>query len=142
MEGFMKNSVVGKRISTVSVFLLAGVYACGGGGSSTSNGVTDPGTTPPPVNSSTTALTVSNNKYTPAHDSVAMGSTLTWSWNSCTGDGYGGTACTSHSVTFDDGPTSQIQDGGSFSRTFANAGTYTYHCKVHGTAMGGTVIVK
>jgi plastocyanin len=142
MDGSMKSSVVNKRFSTVAVFLMAAVYACGGGGSSGSNGMTDPGATLPPVNSSTTSLTVSNNKFTPAHDSVAVGSTLTWSWDSCTGDGYGGSTCTSHSVTFDDGPTSPIQEGGSFSRTFASAGTYTYHCKVHGPAMAGTIIVK
>jgi plastocyanin len=131
-----------KRISTASLFLLAALCACGGG-SSTSNGVTDPGPPVPPVNSSTTALTVSNNKYTPAHDSVAVGATLTWTWSSCTGDGYGGSTCTSHSVKFDDGgASSQIQSSGTFSRTFDAAGTYTYHCAVHGTAMSGTVIVK
>ena len=95
------------------------------------------------MSSSTKALTVSNNKYTPARDSVAPGSTLTWTWNSCTGDGYGGSSCTSHSVQFDDGvESSDVQDSGTFSRTFANAGTYTYHCAVHGAAMAGTVIVK
>lgn len=131
-----------KRLGTLSLFLLAALFACGGSGSSSANGVTSPGPTTPPVNSSTTSLTVSNNKYTPAQDSVAVGATLTWSWNSCTGDGYGGSTCTSHSVTFDDGPTSPIQGSGSFSRTFASAGTYTYHCKVHGAAMAGTVLVK
>jgi plastocyanin len=141
----MTSSLNGKRASTMIVLLLsASVFACGGGGSSSSNGPTGPGTAaPPPTNSSTTALTVSNNKYTPAHDSVAVGSTLTWTWNSCTGDGYGGSMCTAHSVQFDDGnASSQIQDSGTFSRTFASAGTYTYHCAVHGAAMAGTVIVK
>jgi plastocyanin len=144
----MTSSFNGKRASTMIALLLsASVFACGGGGSSSSDGVTGPGTAPapppPPANSSTTALTVSNNKYTPAHDSVAVGSTLTWTWNSCTGDGYGGTMCTAHSVQFDDGgASSHIQDSGTFSRTFASAGTYTYHCAVHGAAMAGTVIVK
>lgn len=140
----MKSSFVGKRGQTAIAFLLSAVaFACGGGGSSSSDGVTGPGPTPPPVNSSTTSLTVTNNKYTPAHDSVAAGSTLTWTWSSCTGDGYGGSMCTSHSVQFDDGgESSDIQDAGTFSRTFASAGTYTYHCAVHGAAMAGTVIVK
>jgi plastocyanin len=139
----MNRSFVGKRANSVLAFLiLASAAACGGGGSSSSDGVTGPNN-PPPVNSSTTALTVSNNKYTPARDSVATGATLTWTWNSCTGDGYGGSMCTSHSVKFDDGGgSSDIQDSGTFSRTFATAGTYTYHCAVHGAAMAGTVIVK
>jgi plastocyanin len=141
----MRSSVVGKCTSTVSVFLLMTMFGCGGSGSSMSNGVTDPGTGPvmPPVNSSTMFLSVTNDKFTPAHDSVAVGATLKWTWNSCTGDGYGGTTCVSHSVQFDDGgPSSSIQSSGTFSRTFDSAGTYTYHCAVHGTAMEGTVIVK
>jgi plastocyanin len=137
----MKRLLVSQRISTVSLFLLAGLFACGGG-SSTSNGVTDPGPPAPPVGSSSTSLTVENNKFTPARDSVGVGALLTWSWNSCTGDGYGGSTCTSHSVTFDDGPSSAIQGSGNFTRMFDTAGTYTYHCKVHGSAMTGTVIVK
>jgi plastocyanin len=136
----MRRSFVSKRISTVPVIVLLAMTACGGGGSSTSNGVTEPG--PPPPTGSTTSLTVTNNKYTPAHDSVGVGALLSWNWNTCSGDGYGGSTCVSHSVTFDDGPTSPIQSTGSFSRMFASAGTYTYHCKVHGTAMSGTVLVK
>jgi len=142
----MNCSFARKRANIVVAFLLsASVFACGGGGSSSSDGVTGPGNAPapPPAGSSTMALTVSNNKFTPARDSVAPGSTLTWTWDSCTGDGYGGSTCTSHSVQFDDGvKSSNIQDSGTFSRTFASAGTYTYHCAVHGAAMAGTVIVK
>ena len=140
----MRRSFVSKRTSTVLAFLfIASAAACGGGGSSSYGGVTGPANNPPPVTSTTKSLTVSNNKYTPARDSVAPGSTLTWTWNSCTGDGYGGSACTSHSVQFDDGgESSDIQDSGTFSRTFTTAGTYTYHCAVHGVAMAGTVIVK
>ena len=128
-------------ISTLGTLVSVGLVACGGGGSSSSNGVTDPGT-PPPANGSTTSLSVTNDKFTPAHDSVGVGAALVWTWNTCTGDGYGGSACTSHSVTFDDGPTSEIQPSGTFSRTFASPGTYTYHCKVHGAAMSGTILVQ
>lgn len=131
-----------KRIKGLSLFLGTALYACGGGGSSSSNGVTDPGT-PPPPNGSTTRLSVENNKYVPAHDSVGVGATLTWTWNTCTGDGYGNNTCASHSVKFDDGVSSSpIQSSGTFSRTFATAGTYTYHCAVHGTAMSGTILVQ
>ena len=48
----------------------------------------------------------------------------------------------SDSVTFDDGPESAIQTAGSFNRTFGGAGTFPYHCAVHGAAMSGTVVVK
>jgi len=138
----MRISFRQKRVNAASLFLAAALYACGGGGSSTSNGVTDPGP-PPPPNGSTTSLSVENNKYVPSHDSVGVGATLTWTWNSCTGDGYGGSMCTSHSVKFDDGvSSSRIQSSGTFSRTFNTAGTYSYHCAVHGTAMAGTIVVK
>jgi plastocyanin len=141
----MSTASAGRRsMQLIVLALTAALLACGGGGSS-SDGVTNPPPPPPPppqANGSTTDLTVSNNRYSPANDSVAVGAMLTWTWNSCTGDGYGGTACTSHSVKFDDGPASPIQDGGTFKRTFATAGTYTYHCAVHGTAMAGKVIVQ
>ena len=118
----MNRTFIGKRATTAIAFLLSAMaVACGGGGSSSANGVTGPVTPPPP----------------------ATGSTLTWTWDSCAGDIYGGTTCASHSVQFDDGgESSAIQSSGTFSRTFASAGTYTYHCAVHGAAMAGTVIVK
>ena len=143
-EGFMRKSFVGIRATSFAALLMcAAAFACGGSGTSSSNGVTNPPSGGPPVSGSTTSLTVSNNKYTPARDSVAPGATLTWMWDSCTGDGYGGMTCASHSVKFDDGgPSSSIQSSGSFSRTFADTGTFTYHCLVHGTAMSGTVIVR
>jgi plastocyanin len=89
-------------------------------------------------------VTVSNNDYSPDQVSVARGTTVTWRWNSCTGDGYGGQVCTRHSVTFDDGgPSAGLQEDGSFARTFANAGTFTYYCSSHGrTVMSGSVTVQ
>jgi plastocyanin len=77
-------------------------------------------------------LAVGNNFYSPNAVTVSVGTTVTWTWNP--GD-------VSHSVTFDDGPNSGIQSSGTFSRTFDAAGTYHYHCLVHGLAMAGTVTV-
>jgi plastocyanin len=34
-----------------------------------------------------------------------------------------------------------LTNGGVYMHTFANAGTYNYHCRVHGLAMAGTVTV-
>jgi plastocyanin len=34
-----------------------------------------------------------------------------------------------------------IPNGGTYQHTFANAGTYPYHCVIHGTGMAGTVVV-
>ena len=122
---------------------------CGGGGGGGGGGPTSP----PPTGGGTTGgstsseITVQNNQFTPATTTVAPGSTVTWTWNSCTGDGYGGQLCTDHSVVFDDGvhAGSGLKNGGSFSQSFASAGTYSYHCSVHGTAtsgMRGTITVQ
>jgi len=119
-----------------------GLAACGGGGGGGSQVTSPPpggGNTPPPAN----GITVSNNNYSPGAKTVAVGSTVQWAWNTCTGDPYyGGQTCAEHSVTFDDGITSATQDHGTFSRTFAAAGTYNYHCAVHGAAMSGSITVQ
>ena len=120
---------------------VVGLAACGGGGGG-GGGITNPppggGNTPPPSN----GISVSNNAYSPGSKTVAVGSTVQWAWNTCNGDPYYGGSCVAHSVTFDDGVTSPTQDQGTFSRTFAAAGTYTYHCLVHGAAMAGSITVQ
>jgi len=120
---------------------VVGLAACGGGGGGGSSVTSPPpgGTNnPPPSN----GVTVSNNAFSPANKSVPVGSTVQWSWNTCTGDVYTGQTCSSHSVTFDDGQGSPTQDQGSYSRTFSAAGTYNYHCAVHGAAMAGSITVQ
>jgi plastocyanin len=124
---------------------------CGGGGGGGP-------TSPPPsggtggnggnTGGSTSAdITVQNNQFSPTATTVAAGTTVTWTWNSCTGDGYGGQLCTDHSVVFDNGVRtgSGVQSSGSFASQFATAGTYGYHCSIHGTAtsgMRGTITVQ
>lgn len=118
---------------------VASLVACGGGYSGTAPSTTPPsGNTPPPAG----GISVSNNYYSPATKTVPVGTNVQWSWNSCTGDPYAGQTCTSHSVTFDDGTTSPTQDQGTFARTFTVAGTYNYHCAIHGAAMAGTITVQ
>lgn len=131
-----------RSVNLLVLAFSAALLGCGGGGSSSDGVTSPPPPNNPPPNGSTVALMVENNHYSPANDSVGVGATLTWTWNSCTGDGYGGSTCTAHSVKFDDGPASSVQESGSFSRMFATAGTYTYHCAVHGTAMAGKITVK
>ena len=117
--------------------------ACG------SSGGTEPPPPPPPtgggpVGGTGVTVTVSNNDYSPDPVSVSAGTTVTWRWNSCSGDGYGGQVCAFHSVTFDDGgPSASPKNDGSFARSFASAGTFTYYCTSHGrAAMSGSVVVQ
>ncbi len=122
------------------VLAVASLYGCGGsGGGGTTAPPSQNTNTPPPVG----GISVDNNSFSPSAKTVAVGTTVQWAWNSCTGDPYyGGTTCTAHSVTFDDGSGSATQDHGSFSKLFNTAGTFNYHCSVHGAAMTGTITVQ
>lgn len=82
-------------------------------------------------------------QYVPATVTIAAGDSVTWT--------NVGTA--PHSVTADDGSfnsspgcpgniNSCIGAGGTYTHTFSSAGTFAYHCLVHGAAMSGTVIVQ
>jgi plastocyanin len=116
------------RSATLLASLLVVAAGCGGGGSDT----TGPPSPAPPTN--TNSVTVGNNFFSPADIGVATGTAVTWQWAS---------DATQHNVTFDDGAHSETQSLGSYSRTFTAAGTYPYHCTIHGAAvMHGTVTVS
>src|SRR5436309_2670003 len=81
--------------------------------------------------------------YSPSSITINQGDTITWSYP---------VGATQHTVTdrpnqgdtFDSG---LLSSGGTFNHHFTKAGTFTYYCKVHGSASGpcnmcGTVIVK
>ncbi len=115
----------------------------GGGGYTTSPTGTTGGGNNPPSPTATNEVTLSEATFQPSSITVAKGTTVTWTWNSCSDNGYGGYAtCVSHSVNFDDGTSSATQSQGTFARTFNAAGTYKYHCAIHGQAMSGQVTVQ
>lgn len=128
--------------SVFALLAVASLYGCGGGGGSSS---TSPNTSQPKVNTAPPAggISVTNNQFSPGTKTVAVGTSLQWAWNTCTGDPYTGQSCVSHSVTFDDGSASSpLQDEGTFTKSFNSAGTFNYHCSVHGAAMTGTITVQ
>jgi plastocyanin len=86
----------------------------------------------PQMNAGNAAVSVEDNLFSPAGTSIARGAAVTWTWR-------GGNL---HTVTFDDGPTTGAQQAGSYTRTFQTAGTYKYHCQIHGLPMSGTVTVQ
>jgi plastocyanin len=130
----------------VSIAFLIVAAGCGGSStapSSGSNNNTGGNNPPPPTDPSTSSsITVSNNFFDPSSTTVPVNTKVTWTWNACTGDGYGGQSCTSHSIAFDDGATAAAQTEGTWSRTFTAAGTYKYRCTIHGAAMSGTIVVQ
>jgi len=136
-----------KRAHWLTVLLTAALAGCGGsgGGYGTNPGTTTGGNTgggnPAPTPGGNT-VTLVDNSFTPSVLNVAVGTTVAWKWAACTGDGY--SACPTHSVTFDDGSNlaSAVQDSGEYDRTFTAAGTYKYHCSIHGSGMSGEIVVK
>jgi len=80
-----------------------------------------------------------NGSQNPAIDSVAVGSTVTWTWTS-TGTvphsvrSQGATGFTSSAI--------ETGDGKTYSVTFTTPGSYAYDCAVHGAAMSGTIVVR
>ena len=131
------------RATTTLAILLASGSLLGCGGGYTTTPTTSSHTSPPPAGTPNSVV-VTDNSFTPASLSTTPASTVTWTWDSCRGgDGYGaGQTCTAHDITFDDGTKSGALSSGTFTRTFATAGTYPYHCSIHGAAMSGTVVVK
>lgn len=96
----------------------------------------------PATNPTVASVTVGSDFFTslrngttnPAVDTVAAGGSVTWNWVS-----------PNHSVRSTGTPTftsSAIQNSGSYQVTFPTAGTYSYDCAVHGSAMSGRVVVR
>jgi len=97
-----------------------------GGGSSSGGGGAAPG--PDTVN-------VGNDFFSPSSLTVPAGTLVTWIW--LPGDVI-------HTVTFDADTTimSAFQSSGTYARTFTVAGSYPYHCSIHGNAMTGVITVQ
>lgn len=131
--------------SRAVVLVLLSVAACGGsGGYPTGSGSQNPppGGQQPPA-STTASITVENNSFDPSATTVSVGTTVTWTWDTCRDDGYGATTCVAHGVTFDAGGSgSTTQSTGTYSRQFNSAGTFNYRCGVHGASMAGQVVVR
>ncbi len=103
-------------------------------------------TVPPPLPTAIT-ITVQNNSFSPAVDTVAAGGTVTWDWAN--------TAGVQHSVTSTSNPTFTSDPAGLTASphsygpiTFSTPGTYFYYCEVHGapgsppTGMSGRIVVQ
>ena len=128
-----------KRTSLFAVAALAVVAACGGGSGYTTS-TTYGGGGGGGGGGSGLNLVMSGTAFSPAVDTVAAGSTVTWTNQ----DGF------AHTVTYGSGPdatydSGNISYGGAYTHTFTTAGTYGYYCKIHGTptsGMRGTIVVQ
>ena len=77
-------------------------------------------------------ILVRNNVFDPSELEVAPGATVVWAWAS------NGTV---HNVTFADAPPSANQGSGTFERTFAELGDYSFQCTIHPATMNGVISV-
>jgi plastocyanin len=82
------------------------------------------------------AVTIKNFAFDPAVLTVKAGTTVTWQNQ----DGA------PHAIASDSGApaaftSSQLATGASYSFTFSQPGTYTYHCSIH-PSMTGTIVVQ
>jgi plastocyanin len=125
-----------KHLVVLAVVVVAA--ACGGGGYNSPTSPNNPGSTGNPGGSSgsptaTNAVTIGNNNFTPANIQVAVGTTVTWTWDA---------SAVTHNVTFADGVASGDKGANAtYTRTFAAAGTFQYQCTIH-PGMTGSVLVK
>ncbi len=75
------------------------------------------------------------NVFSPATVTIQAGQSVTWNWVS----GF-------HSVVSDSTPKafadSTAQASGQFTAKLATAGSFPYHCGIHGAMMTGTVVVQ
>ena len=124
--------------SSLMILPLAALLACGGGGSDSTGpgttGGTTGGTGGNPV--ATTAVSMKNTAFTPEAIKDGSGAVVTWTNN----DGF------QHNVVFDNNaanPSGPVNAGEAKALTMPTAaGTYPYHCSIHGTVMSGSVQVQ
>lgn len=123
--------VLGRLSAIGCVIALA---ACGGGSTAPANNNGGGGNNNGGGGNQTpNAVSVFDNNFNPDSISVAKGATVTWTWM--------GQAI--HNVTFTDGTigNSEDQSTGTFTKSFATAGTFAYHC-THHAGMNGKIVVQ
>jgi plastocyanin len=111
----------------VPVVLAATVVlaGCGGGGGGGGGG------TDAALVTGVTEVAAKDNRFTPAAIQVPAGTEVTWKFE----DGF-----VPHDVKADGFSSGEPQRKGTFTHTFAQPGTYAYHCTVH-DGMTGRVVV-
>ncbi len=117
----MKRSFRLARVAAIGLVALA--LACT---SDRSNSVTGP-------QGGTASIAIAHFAFSPAADTVAVGTTITWTNQDAT----------AHTVTQDGGgfDSGSLAQNATFSQTFATKGTFSYHCRFH-SSMVATVTVQ
>jgi len=95
--------------------------------------VSAPSTQPAVSQSSEMSIKINGFKFDPADTTIKVGTTVTWTNQDAS----------AHTVTADDGSWSSdsLNQGATYSRTFDQAGNYSYQCSIH-PSMVGTIVVQ
>jgi plastocyanin len=132
----------------IAAVLVASLAACGGGGADNTTGTGNgngngngTGTGTGGCTAGDGTICVQGTSFSPVDITISKNGTATWT-----------EVVGVHHIVFDGPPpgATAIADIGDFSqgsvnRTFVTAGTYPYHCTIHGgvgTGMHGTVVVQ
>jgi plastocyanin len=130
--------------AALTLLLAAALAACGSSSATApaatsaatqaaTSAATQAGTSAPSGATTQSAVTISDFAFSPATITVAAGTKVTWTNQDSS----------PHTIVSDDGSTfksERLANGASFSFTFTTAGTFAYHCGIHGS-MTGKVIV-
>jgi plastocyanin len=132
----MKKSIVSKSRILIVIVTLFGLLSILNGCSKSSNYSTPSGGNTGNTGNTgqgTNAISIQGYAFSPASVTVSVNSTITWTNKDPI----------AHTVTSDGGSfdSGSIGTNGTFSHTFATAGTFTYHCNIH-PMMTGTVMVQ
>jgi plastocyanin len=130
-----------KVFAAIAVLALAGI-AC----SSSDNGgavQTPPPSSPAASSSSPGAAPIAVSatqdlKFVPATITVKAGTQVKWTVTGSVPHTVTSPEPGTQGVTFD---SNTLNEGQSFSFTFATPGTFHYYCKIHGQSMSGTITV-
>ena len=92
--------------------------------------------TPNPTPSGGTGhdISIYGMSFSPSTLTVPIGTAVKWTNN----DSYAHTATSNDGTTFDSG---NLNGGGSYTYMANTAGTFNYHCTIHGLTMTGTLTV-
>jgi plastocyanin len=123
------------RTSRIPIFVsvIALMIAACGGSSSSAPGASSAAASPASsAAASSNAVEMKNIAFNPTSVTVKAGDKVTWTNNDTV----------AHTVTLDDNSvdSGEVAAGATFANTFATAGTFAYHCKIH-SVMHATVTV-
>ena len=120
------------KLKAATLMMILGLLAVACTGNPAATPTAKPGVQPTSV-SGEAKIVIVNFAFNPGTVTVPVGTTVKWTNEAST---------TSHTITSDGGDwdSGKLKNGQSFSHTFTQTGSFSYHCSIH-TSMKGTIVV-